>query len=323
MSLHDDLLSRLEALAGVALVARLRDPRLGLPDATRLNVFIPDVHLVTPHRQYEFGTNAPELLTAVLRGLRDFRAAAAPAQVVAYQLGDLIDLWRETPGFDADADVASAIEDAHPEFIEALYDPVLDVQFVLGNHDYDLYRWPNYDVWQRYFHLAPNTLALHGDIFDWVEKLPDRVQNLLVNLLSPGVKAGRAQLEAMRPLNQAMRALDSGAARPAPLRALARPSAVADDDRFNVQDANSPPEMLRFLDSARQLGSELTTVVIGHTHHARLAVHEDGAGLFALVDCGAWIENCCTEDDPTARPNAQLAAVGANEIRIYQLTQRA
>jgi hypothetical protein len=33
--------------------------------------------------------------------------------------------------------------------------------------------------------------------------------------------------------------------------------------------------------------------------------------------------DCVTEDDATPRPNAQIAAVGGNEIRIYQLAARA
>jgi UDP-2,3-diacylglucosamine pyrophosphatase LpxH len=297
MSLHCDLLSMLDGVADVSLVARLRDPRLGFPGEARLNVFLPDIHLVTPRRQYRFGTNSPELLTAVVRGLRDFRAAAA-GEVVVYQLGDLLDLWRETGGLDPDEDVASAIEDAHPELMDAFYDPALDVQFVLGNHDYDLYRWTNYDVWQRRFQVGPTVLALHGDVLDCVEKLPDRAQNLLVHLLSPGANPCRF-----------------------PIGALARPSAIA-ADRFNVQDSTSPPEMLRFLDSARELGPGLTAVVIGHTHHARIAVHENDGGLFALVDCGAWIENCATADDPAPRPNAQLGVLGDDEIRIYQLAPR-
>jgi UDP-2,3-diacylglucosamine pyrophosphatase LpxH len=296
MSLHNDLLSMLQGVADVSLVARLRDRRLGFPGKTRLNVFIPDVHLVTPRRQYRFGTNSPELLTAVLRGLRDLRVAAAPAEVVVYQLGDLLDLWRETAGLDPDADVASAIEDAHPELMGAFYDPALDAQFVLGNHDYDLYRWPNYDVWQRHFRVAPTALALHGDIFDCAEKLPDPAQHVLVHLLSPAANPCRYQLEAS--------------------------TGHSTIDRINVQDAQSPPEMLRFFDSARDFAGGLTTLVIGHTHHARLVVHEDADSLFALVDCGAWIENCVTEDDPTPRPNAQLGVLGDDEIRIYQLAPR-
>jgi UDP-2,3-diacylglucosamine pyrophosphatase LpxH len=333
MSLHDQFLSTLESVANVALVSKLRDPRLNFPDANRLNVFIPDLHLVSKGRHYEFATNAVDTLTAVLRGVCAMKVAARPAQVIVYQIGDLLDLWRETDGADPAADVASAIEDSHSSLMEAIYDPDLDTQFLLGNHDYDLYRFTNYDMWQRYFYL-PSVLVLHGDIFDWIEELPDGLQNFFVHLFSPLLKPDRAQLDAMRPLNKKMRErkkqnnyVQEGNA---PVRMLWPPRAAAGIGRFNVQDAKSAPGMLKFLDSARgkcadasrQFGLSLTTAVIGHTHHARIAVHEDGNEFFALVDCGAWIENCITDDDPTPRPNAQVAAIGANEIRIYQLAAR-
>jgi UDP-2,3-diacylglucosamine pyrophosphatase LpxH len=305
-SLHDGLLAALETVADVALVARLRDERLCFPDESRLNVFFPDVHLVTARRKYAFGTNHPQLLTAAVSAVRDFRIGAAPAQVVVYQLGDCIDLWRETGGLDPTADVASAIEDAHPDLMAALYDPDLDAQFVLGNHDRDLARWPNYDVWRRTFYL-PSAVALHGDVLDEVEELPDGLQNLVVHWLAPGVTPSRA-----------------------PIGALAPPAAIAGCPRFNVHDAASPPAMLRLFDAAlahrdtlrRESGLPLTTMMIGHTHHARIVLHDAPDDFFALVDCGAWIEDCVTLDDPTPRPNAQIAAAGADEIRIYQLRPR-
>jgi UDP-2,3-diacylglucosamine pyrophosphatase LpxH len=334
MDLHAQFLSTLESVANVSLVSKLRDPRLNIPDPDRLNVFIPDLHLVSKTRTYQFGTNLVETLTAVLNGVRVLKMAARPSQVIVYQIGDLLDLWRETDGLDPDPDVASAIEDSHSSLMEAIYDGSLDTQFLLGNHDYDLYRFTNYDIWQRYFYPSPSVMVLHGDIFDWVEELPDGLQNFFVHLFSPNAKPERVQLEAMRPLNVKMRArkrlrnyVQAGVA---PVGRLRPPAETVGVERFNVQDANSAPEMLTFLDSARQkcaaasreFGMALTTAVIGHTHHARIAVHEEGGELFALVDCGAWIENCATEDDPTPRPNAQVAAVGANELRIYQLAAR-
>jgi len=92
-------------------------------------------------------------------------------------------------------------------------------------------------------------------------------------------------------------------------------------------EGTAPAEMLLYLEAARQkcaeanaqFASALKMAVIGHTHQARIAVHDAPDGFFALMDCGAWIENCCTADDPTPRPNAQIAALGANEARIYQL----
>lgn len=332
MSLHDRLLATLQDVADVCLVAKLRDPRLNLPDVDRLNVFIPDIHLVTKRRPFAFGTNEVELLADLLRGLRTFKGAAAPRRVVVYQIGDLFDLWREVDGFDPTADVASAIEDSHAGLMEALYDPDLDAQFLLGNHDYDLYRFPNYDVWQRYFYPAPSMLVMHGDVLDWVEDLPDQLQQFFVYLFAPNVKPERVQLAAMRAFNREIgkrrRLNRPERAAVAPLGKMARPDVEV--ERFNVHDARSAPVMLKHLDAARRkcaeagvkFGLSLTTAVIGHTHHARIAVHEEGEKLFALVDCGAWIEYCITEDDPTPRPNAQIAAIGGNEIRIYQLAAR-
>src|SRR5947209_1739027 len=177
MSLHDQFLATLESVANVSLVSKLRGPRLNIPDEDRLNIFIPDLHLVSKTRGFQFGTNAVDTLTAVLNAVRTLKTAARPAQVIVYQIGDLLDLWREADGLDPNADVASAIEDSHSSLMEAIYDPVLDTQFLLGNHDYDLYRFPNYDIWQRYFYLTRSMLVLHGDIFDWVEELPDGLQN--------------------------------------------------------------------------------------------------------------------------------------------------
>lgn len=332
MSLHDRLLTALESVADVWLVSKLRDPRLNFPDEDRLNVFIPDIHLVTKRRPFVFRTNAVETLTAALGALKTLKAEVAPQRLVVYQIGDLLDLWREADGFDPNVDVASAIEDSHPDLMEALYDAGLDAQFLLGNHDYDLYRFPNYDVWQRRFYPAPPVLVMHGDVLDWVEELPDQVQQFFVYLFSPNVKPDRVQLSAMRRLNQQLgRRRKLNASLPggvAPVRKFGDPRVAA--ARFNVQDAQSPPTMLQHLEAARrkcaeadaEFGLSLTTAVIGHTHHARIAVHEEAGKLFALVDCGAWIEECVTEDDPTPRPNAQIAALGANEVRIYQLAAR-
>jgi UDP-2,3-diacylglucosamine pyrophosphatase LpxH len=63
-------------------------------------------------------------------------------------------------------------------------------------------------------------------------------------------------------------------------------------------------------------------MIIGHTHHARIAVRESNAGdFFALVDCGAWIEESTwiEDDNPVTAPSAQLTALSGNEVRIYQL----
>ena len=158
MSLHGDLLGRLRAIARVQLVARLRDDRLSFPQSNELHVFIPDLHLITAARRveagYRYGTNYPALLEAVVQSLRALKLAAAPAgEVVVYQIGDLFDLWRQVDGLDPNANAASAIQNDQASLVAALRDADLNAQFLLGNHDYDLYRFPNFDAWQRSFVL--------------------------------------------------------------------------------------------------------------------------------------------------------------------------
>ena len=335
MSLHADLLGALQSIASVQLVARLRDDRLSFPRAGELHVFIPDIHLITAARRaqagYPYGTNYPELLLAVVQSLRALKLAAAPAgEVVVYQIGDLFDLWRQVDGLDPDANAASAIQNDRASLLVALRDADLNTQFLLGNHDYDLYRFPNFDAWQRSFVLAPSVMLLHGDVFDWVEKLPGELKNLVLYLFGTSHPAGTAELEKLRPLNNRQRAGRS-------FRNFIQNQAPAptgnwrdagDGGNWNVQVAGTAPqEMLLYLDAARQkcgeanrqFGSALRMAVIGHTHQARIAVHDSGDEFFALMDCGAWIESCNTADDPAPRPNAQIAALGANEARIYQL----
>lgn len=337
LSLHDALLQSLQAVARVQLVARLRDDRLNFPQAGELHVFVPDLHLITAARcaqaGYTYGTNYPELLEAVLKSLRACKLAATPeGEVVVYQVGDLFDLWRQVDGLDPNANAASAIQNDHASLLAALRDSDLNTQFLLGNHDYDLYRFPNFDAWQRSYVLSPSVMVLHGDVFDWVEDLPDELKNLVLFLFSASHQAETADLEKLRPLNK--RHATGNFHRfihnrvPAPTGKWCE-AATGGGPSWNVQvDGMAPPEMLLYLDAARQkcdaanrrFGTALNVAVIGHTHHARIAVHDAADKFFALIDCGAWIENCNTSDDPTPRPNAQIAALGANEARIYQLS---
>src|SRR4051794_10902685 len=103
MSLHEDLLTRLQSIAKVDLVSRLKDDRMNFPQTGELHVFIPDIHLITAARRteggYKYGSNNLDLLEQVVKSLRDFKLAAAPAgEVVVYQIGDLFDLWRQVDG---------------------------------------------------------------------------------------------------------------------------------------------------------------------------------------------------------------------------------
>src|SRR5260370_37457079 len=200
VSLHSELLRSLQAVAQVQLVARVQDDRLNFPQAGELHVFIPDLRLITAARRveagYTYGTNYPGLLEAVVKSVRAFKLASAPAgEVVVYQIGDLFDLWRQVDGLDPNANAASAIQNDHASLLAALRDPDVNAQFLLGNHDYDLYRFPNFDAWQRSYVLAPSVMLLHGDVVDWVEQLPDELKNLVLFLFSASHPPGTAGRE--------------------------------------------------------------------------------------------------------------------------------
>jgi UDP-2,3-diacylglucosamine pyrophosphatase LpxH len=348
--MHHHLLSALQELTDVRLVAALRDERLGFPDPTDLRVFIPDIHLITEKRRkaggFKYATNHTALLTDVFDALRTLKKNAAETETVAlYVLGDFLDLWRQTPVLDERLDAAAAIRDDHEDLVAAALDLRLKTRFLLGNHDSDLFRWPDYVGWERRYYLpdstlqAPSTILLHGDAFDWVESnLPDPLQQIMVYLFAPHRSANSHDLGEMQRLikkshgkKQYKAALH--APEPVQLGTLARLEEIDEvPARWNVQpnDGTDNPR-LKFLTPAwektqeanRAFQMNLRVMFIGHTHHARIALRETDAGeFFALVDCGAWIEQCAWVEDGgrlQSAPSAQIAALSGNEVRIYQL----
>ena len=346
--MHDRLLSALESLTEVRLVAALRDDRLGFPDPKDLRVFIPDIHLITARRQqagsFKFGTNREDLLVEVFTTLRRLkRDAAATETVVTYLMGDFLDLWRETPALDQRLDAAAAIRDDHEDLVAAVLDPALRTRFLLGNHDFDLYRWPDYVGWDRRYFLpdrtleAPSAIVMHGDALDWIEKLPKAPRQILVYLFAPHLSPNSHDLGEMgrlvarshgsRNYRNYLQAPTPSALGLAPRLAPGTPV----PDRHNVATSTAGPKpRLTHLSTAWKATARandeyqmsLRVMLIGHTHAARIAVRETDAGeFFALVDCGAWIEHCSWTEAGQAftAPSAQLAAMSHNEVRIYQL----
>lgn len=342
--MHDRLLATLESVARVRLVASLRDERLGFGNQKDMRIFIPDIHLISERRRiqgaFKYATNHTDLLTSVILALSELKSSGADDEVVeVYQLGDFLDLWREADGADNQVDVASPIKDDHEDLVVALMDRKLRTRFLLGNHDFDLYRWPDYTAWERRYYLpdtvgTPSVVLLHGDIFDWVESLPDAVQNVFVYLFAPNVTAVDHRLGDMINLIRQSHGARKyrtyiQAQQPATLGVVQKDGVDEVPARWNVQTPGaSPQQSLLYLDSAyecckranAQYQMNLRVAVIGHTHHARIAVREDAdGGFFALIDCGAWIEDCIADGDDGPAPNAQIGALSGNEARIYQL----
>lgn len=342
--MHDRLLAKLQSIANVRLVAALRDDRLGFPNAKDMRVFVPDLHLISEKRRkqgkFKYATNHTDLLTNMALAFLGLKRSLDPATetLVVYQLGDFLDLWREAATGGDRLGVASRIKDDHEDLVEALLDPDLKARFLLGNHDFDLYRWPAYRAWERRYYLpdatttSPSVIVLHGDIFDWVEKLPDDLQRVFVYLFAPHLSPNDYALGDMQKLierSHGKRLYTSyiQAQKPSDVGSLGATAAVP--DRWNVQDeGTASPENLKFLEAAADTCAKannlydlkLRVAVIGHTHHARIAIRETPAGeLFTLIDCGTWIENCVSSDGAAPMPNAQVAALSGNEARIYQL----
>ncbi len=346
--MHERFLTALQELGPVRLVASLSDERLGFPDKNDLRVLVPDIHLITTKRRkqggFKYGTNHEELLTDVITAVRDIKTSAKPDETVAmYILGDFLDLWRETPALDERLDAAAAIRDDHEDLVAAALDPKLKTRFLLGNHDFDLFRWSDYIGWERRYYLpdatlnAPGMILLHGDVFDWVETLPDPLKQIIVYLFAPHLSANSHELGEMQRLirkshgkkkyKDSLRAPDP--AELGDLRQIEDPEDIP--LKWNVQTSGDPTNpLLKYLDSARKLAKaassdyqmKLRTVFIGHTHQARIAVQDNGGDdFFALIDCGAWIEDSAWTEDGEVKSgkSAQITALCGNEVRVYQL----
>jgi UDP-2,3-diacylglucosamine pyrophosphatase LpxH len=327
MTLHSELFDLFSREASdVRLVASIRDPRLAFPSSEDARVFIPDMHVLSraTRANYAYGVNDTDLLARVLTRVTALKAAGGRT-IALYQIGDFLDLWREEPTSSARTDAASRIVADHPALMSALFDPRLKARFLLGNHDVDLAWWSNFTAWERRYFLPPrgslraSGMALHGDVFDWVEFLPDAFNRFFVYFFSPLFAGADHDLKQVKAKVEQENARHDFSAQIAGTAALGTLTAVSATSSHNL---SRHPFLEKARSTARKLndeaGVDLRFMVIGHTHQARIAVQDDASGFFVLVDCGAWIEN---GRDATGRvfPNQQLAVLSENEFRIYQL----
>jgi UDP-2,3-diacylglucosamine pyrophosphatase LpxH len=339
-SLHDRLLAALldaPNVSDVLLVARLDDPRIGHPDVQDMRVFVPDLHLLTrrDEARYAYGFNCKPQLIGVLKGLKAFRRGLAGGESLAvYQLGDYLDLWRQG------TNDATPILEEHFDIHGHLYGSpsALNAWFLLGNHDVELPSSGGYQVWNRRYYFPirdPRVLVTHGDVFDWKERFPDAFNRLYVYMFGPMYDSTAYDLETLqRTVKAAHGRKQYRQYIQAEYHDLADSVSVAaglpgglawNVGRVTDPDDRSAHEFLPAAyrstqDIQADFGLGLTMVVIGHTHHARIAVYEGAGGeFFALMDCGAWIERYRTPADPEPRPNAQIGVMAGNDCRIYQI----
>jgi UDP-2,3-diacylglucosamine pyrophosphatase LpxH len=341
--MHDRLLQALLDIANVRLVASYSDSGLGF-DENAIQVFLPDMHLLSDERRklYQYGTNyADTLLVDVVAALSKLRADARTEgkHLSLIHIGDYLDLWRQSLLPSLNPAVPDQIKDSHKKLTTLLEDHALNTGFLLGNHDFDLYQFTGYNAWERRFFLPgddPRILVMHGDYFDWIERnLSEDLRDIALFYFGESHEAGDALIGKMRDLTYRCNHPDYGQfiqlQQPAVLGSLL----PHDEDltgNYNLQEPGTAPSAgVQFLAQAceecvninHDTGSKLRMVIIGHTHHARIATMKMPDGTpFALVDIGAWIETCTEEEGASPVPNAQITALSENQVRIYQLSPK-
>src|SRR5207249_6961969 len=120
----------------------------------------------------------------------------------------------------------------------------LGAHFLLGNHDFDLWQWHDYSLWDRRYYLPagddPGLLAMHGDYYDWVELLPEFAKEMAVHIFARGLKPPPIVLGKMLRQDHALLAkrhdFDLGIQLAAPAEIGGMMDAeTAIPDRYNVQ----------------------------------------------------------------------------------------
>jgi UDP-2,3-diacylglucosamine pyrophosphatase LpxH len=341
---HDILLEHLTASGNVQLVARLHDPvAVGNTDATYLHVFVPDLHLVSDEvrKTYQYGfdwrTEFTALTTALLKTWDALQQAGHRFTVT--QLGDFVDLWRQS---DNDPRGVRTILETFPDIRDRFLrnaEDSLGARLLLGNHDLEAREARDF-ARARMIHYLPGTAgtlaATHGDAFDVAEIIvPDHIASFVLQTFGRLATPRTYDMEKLRTLrDQTTTSRDErtriqGDATLAGLLA----STEAFPDRWSVIEVHQAqdrlkahhllPNAVRAVQTLRTepdsdgqpAAPNLTVLVIGHTHHARLVV--DHTANLVMMDCGAWIESYQVAREPK-RPNRQIGAVCGADLRIYQ-----
>jgi UDP-2,3-diacylglucosamine pyrophosphatase LpxH len=294
-----------------------------------------------------------------LLAMRD--AVAERSRLVTVVLGDLIAVWREQnqPNEDVTSMVRRILDDFSDiqNFLLKMGAGSLRARLLLGNHEL----WNQTGVINsitlaraRKGHLltvgnATSVVATHGHIFDGLEEmLDDRVQEFFVERFGPRVSGKTRKLDRRADRERAAANSNPRGDPPQVLRNLAEAELLS--DWVNVWATNQLarpadrkrshrflPGVLDLADGLRQgrqpaldkldLGDEgplpdLRTMVIGHTHHARISVHRDTQSPdrdLVLLDCGAWIESCRFTGERAPVPSCQIGILCGGDARIYQL----
>jgi len=294
--MHEKFLEHLTKCSDVYLLARLKDQRLGYNHPEDMGIFFPDLHLIGNDREKEFNykTNEQELLKKVLEKVKEFKSDPNinTKRISVYQLGDFLDLWRQTPFYLQIAKFAKKaeegvqkIQDDKKSIINLFKNAPIKTNFLLGNHDFDLHDFPEFSDSVLKYYLPfdldnfndlddlfkkVTIVVLHGDIFSLLEKnVPDLLQQLAVFLLGPGkkpsVKAlGELRKEMIKPFKNRKFTNFIQQRTPPVLDTLIKiedNNLPIGDENFNVKKAGETTndKNLRFLEDSKKFFAEANT----------------------------------------------------------------
>lgn len=331
----------------VCTVARYETAPLDLP-GRRAHIFIPDFHMLSkkdaklyPKKQF---LQQKDLLKLLDR-LTDLKKKN-PGELQVWHLGDMFDLWRAKKGNDPAGQVARIATD-YPKIIDRFwYGAPHGVgargYIMAGNHDYNLLRLPEWRAVR--FRIIQNDdpkggdmLVLHGDIFNFIERAPDKLQAAAVKI-AKWVSSGKKKLyndeKYAKKLNKAQKKQGQpiGRMKATLSRAIVCNGNLPSEGSINVirgEAGNPKAKNKKYYKGAKALatalrkrGHNIRLIVIGHSHWARMIEGTIGNDPFVLMDCGAWIGYCQLEKNGGEFHSAQIGVKAEGELRIYQLGRR-
>ncbi len=327
---------------GIALIARYDNPALKL-SGRRAQIFLPDCHLLSRRdapAYPKWGFKQEEDLALCLARLTTLKADS-PGQLRVWHLGDIFDIWRARGGI-GDAAEVDLISADFPEIVDRVRDGPphgLKAEIIAGNHDYALFRLSEWEA-ARY-KIVPSDdpeggdiLVLHGDLFDWIERLPDGIQAAAVRLAT-GHASGRqnafndpeAVMVANRLLELGDHPIGTGEAE------LSQGNgAVPAETAVNVvagDQGNEKAPNKRFYAAGKALvqelrgrGHNIRALIVGHTHWPRIVAGDAAGQPFVLMDCGSWLGMSRLEPGGPWVHSAQIGVLVENDLRLYQLGSR-
>ena len=309
----------IESIESVKGVARVYDPRIGNKNTERIYLFFPDLHIITRklrEKRYEYGFNHEWVFVDLLKKLLDLRRKQDRYALSVCQLGDYVDLWRENV-----KDPKKIYSDFQGVW-DYLYD--LNSWFILGNHDVDLARVPRLSpLW--HFRLffpdedEPKVYVTHGDVFDWIEKLPDDLQRWAVHHFSPKEAKPPKKLKKMVKFKKK----NSHRLDPTQVFKIGSLEEVKTDSGLDdIPHGTSH----RFLEKCyervdkmnKEKGLNLTSAVVAHTHEPAISVLDEPNRFFVIMDCGSW-QGKYQEAESEPKANCQIGVICGNDFRVYQL----